>query len=187
MANKKIKPDNALELMPLDMLQAMNDMDFDPSEMMENVMEMEAQLIEIAHSISQDAVHIHEFESEKSALPPRIAKSNSWGSSTRSCAKSPIRTCTKSLSSRFAWLGLEPLLNPRDEDFKGLRRWVRRLNPPRPLEQTAQVLAFRNTRHLLSIDALKKPPQIWGGFALAKPITAGSYQRCLMCPASPET
>ena len=68
MANKKIKPDDALELMPLDMLQAMSDMDFDPSEMMENVMEMEAQLIEIAHSISMDAIHIHEFESEKERI-----------------------------------------------------------------------------------------------------------------------
>ena len=68
MANKKIKPDNALELMPLDMMSALSEMDFDPSEMMENVMEMEAQLIEIAHSISQDAIHIHEFESEKERI-----------------------------------------------------------------------------------------------------------------------
>ena len=68
MANKKTKPDNALEMMPLDMLQAMSDMDIDPSEMMENVMEMEAQLIEIAHSISQDAIHIHEFDNEKERI-----------------------------------------------------------------------------------------------------------------------
>jgi uncharacterized protein with HEPN domain len=61
MARKKTEPD----IMPLEMLQAMGAMDMDAEAMFENVMEMESQLIEIAHSISSEAINIHGFDTEK--------------------------------------------------------------------------------------------------------------------------
>jgi hypothetical protein len=54
-----------LNAMPLEMLQAMRQMDLDADAMFENVMEMESQLVEIAHSISQDTISIHSFDTEK--------------------------------------------------------------------------------------------------------------------------
>jgi hypothetical protein len=65
MAHKKPRQEPDLEIMPLDMLQAMSEMNMDPDAMFNNVMEMESQLIEIAHSIVGDAINIHGFDSEQ--------------------------------------------------------------------------------------------------------------------------
>jgi hypothetical protein len=60
MPRKKTDPD----IMPLEMLQAMGAMDMDAGEMFGNVMEMESQLIEIAHGISSEAINLHGFDTE---------------------------------------------------------------------------------------------------------------------------
>ncbi len=65
MANKKPRQAQDLEIMPLEMLQAMSEMDIDPGAMFNNVLELESQLIEIAHSIAGDAINIHGFDSEQ--------------------------------------------------------------------------------------------------------------------------
>jgi hypothetical protein len=62
MARKK---QDDLEIMPLEMLQAMSDMNLDAGDMFQNVMEMDAQLIGIAHDIASAAINVHGFDSEK--------------------------------------------------------------------------------------------------------------------------
>ena len=62
MPRKKSEVENPV---PLDMLEAMSQLDVNAEAIVEHVMAMESRLIEIAHNISQDAISIHSFDTEQ--------------------------------------------------------------------------------------------------------------------------